>query len=117
MHAPDAQVRKDSRLFVELCAAILRRGHQVKFSATGQSMRPNLQDGDTVLVAPIHATPLQSGDIALVENSEGLRVHRVTQLSEQGGVSLTCSDTGISPDPVATQFFGKVLSLSRAGRE
>ncbi len=117
MHVPDVQVRKDSRLFVEICAAILRRGHQVKFSATGQSMQPNLLDGDTVLVAPIHVAPLQSGDIALVENSEGLRLHRVTQLSEEGSASLTCSDTGNSPDPATTQVFGKVISLFRAGRE
>ena len=117
MPVPEVPIRKDSRLFAEMCAAILRRGHQLKFRVGGHSMQPNLLDGDSVLVAPADAAPLRPGDIALVKNSDGLRVHRLTHLSENSTLCFTCSDTAQYSDPVATRVFGKVVSFSRNGQE
>ena len=57
MPASEIQVRKNSRVFAELCAAVLERGHRVQFRVHGESMRPNLSDGDTVLVAPTVVFP------------------------------------------------------------
>ena len=37
MLAPEVQVRKDSRLFAEMCATLLRLGHRVEFRAEGQA--------------------------------------------------------------------------------
>ncbi len=117
MFAPEIPVRKDSRLFTEMCAALLKLGHHVKFSAGGRSMQPNVLDGDSVVVAPAGATQLRRGDLALIENADGLRLHRVTQLSAGSTQCITSSDTAWQPDPAATRIFGKVVSLSRGGRE
>ena len=117
MRAREAQIRRDTRLFTEVCAALLRRGHQVKFHAEGGSMQPNLLDGDSVLVAPTEASQLHQGELTLVANSDGLRVHRISQLSSDGHHCVTRSDTSDYADPAATQVFGKVVSLSRDGRE
>ena len=117
MPAREPQIRRDSRLFEEMCAAVLSRGHQVKFQAEGQSMQPNLLDGDTLVVAPARPSQLIPGDITLVANSEGLRVHRVAQISQSPNQCVTCSDTALHLDSPATEVFGKVVSLTRADRE
>ncbi len=117
MCAREVQIRRDSRLFAEICAAVLRRGQQVSFHAEGQSMQPNILDNDTVLVAPASAQDLHRGEVTLVANSDGLRVHRVAEVSADRYRCLTCSDTAVEPDPAARQVFGKVVSVSRDGRE
>ena len=117
MHAREVQIRKDSRLFTEMCAALLRRGHQVKFHAEGQSMQPNLRDGDAVVIAPAEVAQLQRGDITFVANSDGLRVHRLSQISAEANHCITCSDTGLHSDPAPFHVFGKVVTVSRDGRE
>ena len=52
MYAREVTVRKDSRLFVELCSTLLNRGLGVRFRAQGKSMIPNLLDGDEVVIGP-----------------------------------------------------------------
>ena len=117
MFAREVPVRKDSRLFAEVCSALLKLGHHVKFSAHGQSMQPNLIEGDSVVVAPAEFNQLHRGDLALVRNSDGLRLHRVTFLSGDNSQCITSSDTAQQPDPAATRIFGKVVKLTRGGRE
>ncbi len=65
MRVSETHIRRDSRLFEELCAALLRRGNAVQFRVNGQSMQPNLQDGDEVVVAPASAAQLRRGDVVL----------------------------------------------------
>jgi uncharacterized repeat protein (TIGR01451 family) len=119
MFARETQVRRDSRLFTEICSALLNLGHQVRFSAQGRSMQPNLNDGDSVVVARADSKELRPGDLTLVENAEGLRVHRVTCISGTAAAHacITCSDTGEEVDPSATRIFGKVVRVARKGRE
>jgi uncharacterized repeat protein (TIGR01451 family) len=107
--------RKDSRLFTELCASLLRRGHHVRFRVQGASMQPNLRDGDTVVVAPASVAELRSGDVAFVETSHGLRVHRVKQIAN--GAVTTQGDTGLESDPQTSRVLGRAASISRDGRE
>src|SRR5450432_2306907 len=117
MLAPEVQVRKDSRLFAEICATLLRLGHHVQFRAEGHSMKPNLIDGDSVRVAPADISQLRPGDVTMVENVDGLRVHRVQNISPGHAECITRGDTGLQLDPAAEKIFGKVVSLSRGNRQ
>ena len=113
MPVREVQHRKDSRLFAQLCSTLLRKGHSVQFSVHGESMRPNILDGDSVLVAPTATRDLRQGDIALVENPDGLRLHRVASFPSSGTV-ITRSDSAIDSDPSASHVFGKVVVLQQS---
>jgi uncharacterized repeat protein (TIGR01451 family) len=117
MPTREIQHRKDSQLFAQLCLALLREGHSVQFRVQGESMRPNILDGDAVLVAPAEGRGLRHGDIALVQNQDGLRVHRVASCDASSGAVVMCSDTGLDSDPSASRMFGKVIVLRRNSRE
>ncbi len=118
MPAHELQVRSDSQLFASLCSDILRRGHEVRFQVRGESMRPNLLDGDDVLVAPVQLPDeLHPGDIALVENSDGLRVHRISRDSRASHRLVTRGDSGLENDPAPSQVLGRVVSYSRGSRQ
>ena len=117
MRASDPTVRKNSRLFEELSVALLRRGNAVRFRVHGDSMRPNLLDGDEVVVAPVEAADLRRGDVVLAENAQGLLVHRVSSCDSSSGAIVLRSDTGLDFDPPVTRLFGKVLSLRRGRQE
>ncbi len=116
MSASEMQVRKNSRVFAELSAAVLERGHSVQFRVHGESMRPNLGDGDTVLVAPAAISELQPGDVALIRNADGLLLHRVCSVHACSGALRTASDTAWAPDLPAAQMFGKVVARRRGLR-
>ncbi|HKM82250.1 MAG TPA: C25 family cysteine peptidase [Candidatus Acidoferrum sp.] len=117
MPTREIQHRKDSQLFAQLCLALLREGHSVQFRVQGESMRPNILDGDAVLVAPAADRELCQGDIALVQNQDGLRVHRVASCDASSGAVVTRSDTGLASDPSASRMFGKVITLRRNSHE
>ncbi len=115
MSTREVQVRKDSRLFVELAQALLRRGHPVRFRVHGKSMQPNLLEGDDVLVAPARADELRHGDIALTQTSHGIRVHRVKHVAADS--ITTRGDAGLEPDPQTTRVIGRAFAFSRGGKE
>ena len=117
MHGSEPQVRKDSRLFEEISAALLRRGHSVEFTVQGESMHPNLLDGDTVVVVPAAAGDLHQGDIVLTRNEDGLRLHRLAACDPDSRVVATRSDTSLEFDPPASRVFGKVLLRRRGSLE
>ena len=117
MRVSEPQVRRDSRLFEELCAALLRRGKAVQFRVNGQSMSPNLLDGDDVVVVPASAAELRRSDVVLAKNADGLRVHRVDSLESSSGNITLRSDTGLESDPPASRVFGKVVSRRRGLHE
>jgi uncharacterized repeat protein (TIGR01451 family) len=115
MPTREVPLRKDSHLFSEMCAALLRRGNRVRFRVRGASMQPNLLDGDQVLLAPAAISDLCPGDVALVETSNGLRLHRVKNLAS--GAVATQGDAGLEPDPQTAQIVGRAVAFSRNGRE
>jgi uncharacterized repeat protein (TIGR01451 family) len=115
MPTREVEVRKDSQLFMELASVLLRRGHGVQFRVHGQSMQPNLLEGDDVVVVPAFGHELRPGDVALTQSSNGLRVHRVKQI---GLYDLTTQgDAGLEADPDALRLFGKVRSRRRGLEE
>ena len=99
MRVSEPQVRKDSRLFEELCAALLRRGNAVRFRVNGESMRPNLADGADVLVEPAKRGEVRRGDVVLAKNRDGLRVHRIDALDSKSCSVVLRSDTAHECDP------------------
>jgi len=117
MRGSEPVVRRDSRLFEELCSALLSRGCAVRFLAHGESMQPNLLDGDDVLVAPAEAGSLRRADVVLAENTDGLRVHRLSSFDLTTGSVALRSDTGHDFDPPVHRVLGKVLSCRRGSEE
>ena len=115
MPTREVPLRKDSHLFSEMCAALLRRGNHVRFRVQGASMQPNLLDGDQVLLAPAAISDLCPGDVALVETSNGLRLHRVKHVASPA--VITQGDAGLEPDPQSAQIVGRAVAFSRNGRE
>ncbi len=110
MSVREVQVRKNSQLFAELSAALLQRGQNVQFRVNGESMRPNLLDGDDVVVAPAAPSDLRPGDLALIQNADGILLHRVRGVDPSSGVLCTASDTGLTLDLPVSRTFGKVLA-------
>ncbi|HTZ49047.1 MAG TPA: C25 family cysteine peptidase [Verrucomicrobiae bacterium] len=112
----ELQVRKDSRLFAELCEALLRRGDAVQFRVSGASMQPNLVDGDDVLVTAAKPEDLHRGDVVLARNDMGFQVHRVVQVSADNAQVITRGDSGQKSDSPAQHILGKVIAAERRGK-
>ena len=117
MSALETQVRRDSRLFAAVCEALLESGHKVRFQAQGQSMQPNVLDGDEVVVAPANAEELRRGEVIFTEHAEGLRVHRVEVCDSTRGNVSTRSDTSMEVDAPVLRVIGKVTARRRNLRE
>jgi uncharacterized repeat protein (TIGR01451 family) len=117
MRVSEPVARRDTRLFKELCEALLRRGSAARFQVNGQSMSPNLSDGDEVVVEPTTISALQKGDVILAENTDGLRVHRIDSIDSRSGKMQLRSDTGLDVDPPSSRIFGKVVVRRRGDQE
>jgi len=113
MSGREIRARRDSKLFAEMCAALAERGHGIRFQASGESMAPNIESGDEIVVAPVSAGELRCGDVALIENREGLRVHRVISRNGAGAV-ITRSDNSKELDAASCRVLGKVVSRTHA---
>lgn len=108
--------KRDSRQFAVVCEAALGESLQVRFRADGQSMQPNVLDGDTVVIAPISAGRPQRGDIALTRSEGGFVLHRVVGYDAVTGAILTRGDSGQENDPCAAKVLGKAIAIERDGR-
>jgi uncharacterized repeat protein (TIGR01451 family) len=115
MSGSERMVRRDSRLFGQLCCELLGRGSSVRFRVNGKSMSPNLLDGDEVVIVMACAEKMHRGDVVLAENAEGFCVHRVSSL--RAGNVILRSDTGHDFDPPTSRVLGKVLSRHNACEE
>jgi uncharacterized repeat protein (TIGR01451 family) len=108
--------RRDSRQFAVVCEAALGDSLRVRFRADGQSMQPNVLDGDTVVVAPISAGKPRRGDIALTKGEQGFVLHRVVGFDAVTGAMLTRGDAGQQNDSCAEKVLGRVVAIEREGR-
>ncbi|MFZ3214992.1 MAG: C25 family cysteine peptidase [Candidatus Acidiferrales bacterium] len=116
MKRTEKLLRRDSSQFAALCAAALQRGLRVRFLAQGQSMQPNILDGDIVLAAPTAAGELRRGDIALTRGSQGLLLHRVVALDPATNRIVTRGDTGQQDDAPAESVLGRAICIERDGK-
>jgi uncharacterized repeat protein (TIGR01451 family) len=109
--------KRDSRQFAVVCEAALGESLRVRFRADGQSMQPNVLDGDTVVVAPISAAgKCERGDIALTKGENGFVLHRVVGIDTVTGGIITRGDSGQQNDPCAAKLLGKVIAIERDGK-
>ena len=116
MQTRETSVKNHSLQFAIVCEAALRRGLTVRFKAHGQSMQPNLLDGDTAVVAPIASAELRRGDIALTRNQRGLLLHRVIAWDSKTGKVVTRGDASQQDDPLAEAVLGKAVAIEREGK-
>jgi hypothetical protein len=71
-----------NELFFREVKTLLDDGQQVRITVKGRSMRPFLQDGDTVLLAPVDARPIRWGAIIVARTDVcGIVLHRVVWTS------------------------------------
>ena len=108
--------KRDSRQFAVVCEAVLSESLRVRFRANGESMQPNVLDGDTIVVAPLSAGAPKRGDIALTRGEQGFILHRVIGLDPVTGGILTRGDAGQQNDPRAGKVLGKVIAIERDGK-
>src|SRR5277367_1362659 len=94
-------LRRATSQFATLCEAALQRGLQVRFLAHGQSMQPNVLNGDAVIAEPVAASELRRGDIALTLGAHGVLLHRVIGLDPKTNRIVTRGDAGQQDDTAA----------------
>lgn len=99
----------------------LSRQRTIQLRMSGSSMRPLIDDGDVVSVAPIDPTSIHSQDVVLIATPSGTAlIHRVISLQYRDGslYALTRGDQSQYPDtPVPiTRVLGRVVALQRKGK-
>ena len=109
-------LRRDTSQFAMLCEAVLQRGLQVRFLAHGQSMQPNVLNGDAVIAEPVDARELRRGDIALTLGAHGVLLHRVIGLDPATNRIVTRGDAGQQNDTPAELVLGRAVFLERDGK-
>ncbi len=107
--------------FKVLASQILADGHCLRFTASGSSMHPFIQDGDLLEVAPLNAERVTLGDVLLVESAAGkLLVHRVVKIHQMDGTSqyLIKPDAHLALDGwfQAPSILGRVDNVERRGK-
>ena len=72
--------------FFALAKQLLQEGKKIEITVKGNSMRPFLFDGETVVVTPVAVDcPLKKCDIILAETSTGqVMMHRIRKISPAG---------------------------------
>lgn len=66
-------------------AKALQKGQKVSFRPTGNSMKPFIESGDLVTVAPASLEELKEGDIVLCKVGGGLKLHIIDAIKNQKG--------------------------------
>ncbi|MGA6959434.1 MAG: hypothetical protein WBY38_08500, partial [Candidatus Acidiferrales bacterium] len=117
MREPKTPGKSNSQQFAAVCDATLLRGLPMRFQARGQSMQPNVRNGDTVEVAPISAGKPERGDIVLARGRAGFRLHRVVGWDAATGKVVTRGDAGQGNDEPAEMVLGKVTAIERNGKK
>jgi len=104
-----------------LLADLLARDAEVRFAVTGQSMRPFLSGGETVIVRVVRPAEIRRGDLLLLRQTEHqggrLLLHRVVGIRRRKGLPTwiqTQGDALCAPDEAVaeTQVLGRVSTVS-----
>ena len=91
--------RQNSGQFESFSLVCLRAGLRVRFQARGSSMLPTIRDGETVYIKPAAGADLQQGEIVLVKNDLGFRLHRLIDVDTKNDTFITRGDSGEHVDP------------------
>lgn len=92
----------------------------MRFKASGNSMRPWIQAGDLITLAPAEATRLKRGQVIAFETTAGmLTIHRLVALRAEaaGLVLVTRGDANMANDPAfgPDRVVGRVIEVRLAG--
>jgi len=100
-----------------LMAEVLARGGSFRFQASGFSMSPFIQDGDTLTITPAPAQ-LRPGDVVAFRqpSTNRLLVHRIVQVSAQGFLTKGDNSTGTDGFVEREGIIGRVLQVERHGK-
>ncbi len=118
MTYPGFGVESDRELFVTI-HDLLKQGHKVKLTVSGNSMRPFLTDKrDQVLLEEIVVSGLRRGDIILYHRYNGRCILHRIQKKVNGGC-ITIGDAYRYSDGMvnASDILAKVIRIYRKGRE
>ena len=94
----------------------LAAGRVVYVRAWGTSMLPAIRPGERLRVEPRRGEPARVDEVVLVAAGGGVRIHRVTAVTGEGGV-VTRGDALRRPDPAvaAAAVLGRVSANLQAG--
>ncbi len=116
MRAIETLTTRDSRKFSAVCRELLDRGLRVRFRAHGASMRPNICEGDAIVVAPVPNSSVHRGDVVLTDGECGFKSHRVIHHNDVTRTVITRGDSGQENDQPSQAPLGKIISVERHGR-
>ena len=91
--------RPQSELFETFIRQLLKEGKCVRFQARGESMWPTIQNGDVVRIQPVAPGELCKGDIVLVKDDHGFRLHRLVLADAGNDFFITRGDSSQQDDP------------------
>lgn len=122
-HENEIRVISNEDYFAEV-QRILREGKEVRIRVKGNSMRPFIQDGDTVLLRAYIGSPLPLGSNILAKENDKFVFHRFVgkkngQYILAGDGNLVLREYVTSTDIIAIAIMhypkdkGKVIALNR----
>jgi hypothetical protein len=91
--------RPQSRQFESFSLDCLKAGLRIRFQARGASMSPVIRDGEMVYVKPATESHFRKGDIVLLKNDHGFRLHRLIRADAGRDIFITRGDCGLEDDP------------------
>ncbi len=111
----------DSTLFTDISRDVLQRGLAVRFTATGESMKPFIKNGETITVLPVDCAGVKKGDILVYALGNTVTVHcvaKVLKCVSRSPVFILRGDLMSSDDEYVQceQVLGRVQSVERKGR-
>jgi hypothetical protein len=113
-------VRYDTDTFLEVSERLLEEGYRVRFRAGGGSMRPAINDGDSVTVAPVDPVVVRPSNILMYRRNRRGIAHRVVHVLRAGegvvafllrGDATATFDAAVAPG----EILGRVVTVERGG--
>ena len=106
--------------FAAVVESLLRDGVSVRFRAGGRSMSPAIEDGETIVVAPVGDGRVTIGDVVYGDGPRGPIAHRVIAIDRAADGEprfILSGDAAVEHDrPLpARAIRGKVLGVERNG--
>jgi signal peptidase I len=96
------------------------QGQALWFRVASGSMIPTIRVGDHVCIAPMKASEIQLGDIAVFKTSDGLVIHRIVRRRRTGRTIqlLQMADVALDPSWIEEQaVVGRVVTIRRQGTQ
>jgi signal peptidase I len=98
----------------------LRKGERITLKVSGKSMRPLIEEGDTIHVERFDPRALSIGDIITFKRNDFYLTHRVLWVRKKGNRIrlITKGDNEIDVDPLVSSnhIVGKAVAIKRANR-